>query len=206
VFKWLAALKQTSPFTPPTLSKSYINQERSQPSLWLNGTDGKAVTVAALCDLYLAEGVSHKKALTLVSDRARIENHIKPLLGRRRLDQVTRADVERLLTDVKAGDGNRVRTGEASARQFRPWRCRGGGAAHHAAAGHQIRFRSQAAAAGGQCNGIPNSLVFKPKWTGILALLRACVAGTERNARIAWTRYPAFGPVGARIAMTLGGR
>lgn len=61
------------------------------------------VTVAELCDLYLAEGVSHKKALTLVSDRARIENHIKPLLGRRRLDQVTRADVERLLTDVKAG-------------------------------------------------------------------------------------------------------
>jgi len=63
----------------------------------------KTMTIAELCDLYLAEGVAHKKVTTLRSDRARIEHHIKPLLGRRRLDQVTRADVERLLTDVKAG-------------------------------------------------------------------------------------------------------
>jgi integrase len=63
----------------------------------------KTMTIAELSDLYLAEGVAHKKTMTLLSDRARIEHHIKPLLGKRRLDHVTRADVERLLTDVKAG-------------------------------------------------------------------------------------------------------
>ena len=63
----------------------------------------KTMTIAELCDLYLAEGVAHKKRMTLLSDRARIEHHIKPLLGKRRLDHITRADVERLLTDVKAG-------------------------------------------------------------------------------------------------------
>lgn len=65
--------------------------------------DRKTMTIAELCDLYLAEGVAHKKATTLRSDRGRIEHHIKPLLGKRRLDQVTRADIERLLTDVKSG-------------------------------------------------------------------------------------------------------
>jgi integrase len=63
----------------------------------------KMMTIGELCDLYLAEGVAHKKATTLLSDRARIEHHIKPLLGKRRLDQVTRADVERVLMDVKDG-------------------------------------------------------------------------------------------------------
>ena len=63
----------------------------------------KIITVAELCDLYLAEGVAHKKATTLRSDRARIEHHLKPLLGSRRVDQVTQGDVERVLIDVKAG-------------------------------------------------------------------------------------------------------
>lgn len=63
----------------------------------------KTMTVADLCELYLAEGVAHKKATTLRSDRARIAHHIKPLLGKRRLDQAMRADVERLLSEVKAG-------------------------------------------------------------------------------------------------------
>src|SRR5205085_10296741 len=41
------------------------------------------MNVAALCDLYLADGVSKKKDATLVSDKARIRAHIKPLLGKR---------------------------------------------------------------------------------------------------------------------------
>lgn len=41
------------------------------------------MNVAALCDLYLAEGVA-----TLVSDKSCIRSHIKPLLGGRTpLDQ-----------------------------------------------------------------------------------------------------------------------
>ena len=61
------------------------------------------LTVAELCDLYLAEGVSHKKQSTLKSDRGRINHHLKPLLGRKRIDRIARADIERMLIDVKAG-------------------------------------------------------------------------------------------------------
>ncbi|WP_459628613.1 tyrosine-type recombinase/integrase [Alsobacter sp. R-9] len=60
-------------------------------------------TVADLCDIYLAEGCPTKKASTLVSDRGRIERHIKPLLGRKLIGEVTSADVERFLRDVATG-------------------------------------------------------------------------------------------------------
>jgi integrase len=63
----------------------------------------RALTIAELCDLYLAEGAAHKKATTLKADSGRITHHVKPLLGRRRVDQVTRGDIERLLIDVKTG-------------------------------------------------------------------------------------------------------
>lgn len=61
------------------------------------------MTVAALCDLYVAEGCVTKKASTLVIDRSNIERHIKVLLGRKRVRTVTRADIERLQQDVAAG-------------------------------------------------------------------------------------------------------
>jgi integrase len=63
----------------------------------------RALNVAELCDLYLAEGAAHKKASTLRADRGRIVHHVKPLLGRKRIDQLSRADIERLMIDVKSG-------------------------------------------------------------------------------------------------------
>jgi integrase len=65
--------------------------------------DRRAMTVAELCDLYLAEGAIHKKASTLKADRGRIRHHIKPLLGSKRAEKLTRADVERMMIDVKTG-------------------------------------------------------------------------------------------------------
>ena len=61
------------------------------------------LTVAQLCDLYLMEGCATKKASTLATDRARIERHIKPLLGRKQLSRLSRADIERFLSDVANG-------------------------------------------------------------------------------------------------------
>jgi hypothetical protein len=63
----------------------------------------KILTLAELCDLYLAEGATHKKPSTLKADRARIVHHIKPLLGRVHVDKITRADIDRILIDVKSG-------------------------------------------------------------------------------------------------------
>ncbi|WP_065383204.1 site-specific integrase [Hyphomonas sp. ND6WE1B] len=66
--------------------------------------DAKAViSVAELCDRYLKAGVATKKASTLATDRGRIERHIKPLLGKMRITDVTRADVAQFLQDVAAG-------------------------------------------------------------------------------------------------------
>jgi integrase len=65
--------------------------------------EARIMTLADLCALYLAEGARHKKPATVRADHARIRNHILPVLGRLRIDQITRADVERMVRDVTAG-------------------------------------------------------------------------------------------------------
>jgi integrase len=71
-----------------------------------------AKTVSELCDLYLSDAESGrlvtrrrspKKASTLVTDRGRIERHIKPLLGRRTVAAITREDIEAFMHDIAAG-------------------------------------------------------------------------------------------------------
>ena len=63
----------------------------------------KDISVARLCDIYLAEGCATQKRSTLYSDRGRISRHIKPLIGRKRVRAVTRGDIERFMQDVAAG-------------------------------------------------------------------------------------------------------
>ena len=60
-------------------------------------------TIAQLCDTYLAEGCEQKKASTLQHERGLIKHHIKPLLGRRPVKSLVRADIERFMTAVAAG-------------------------------------------------------------------------------------------------------
>ena len=61
------------------------------------------MTFDKVCDLYLAEGCDTKKASTLATDKGRIERHIKPLLGKKRISEISRPDVEKLMRDVAAG-------------------------------------------------------------------------------------------------------
>ncbi|MCP4101202.1 MAG: integrase arm-type DNA-binding domain-containing protein, partial [Lentisphaerae bacterium] len=63
----------------------------------------KQITVAELCDLYLEQGTGTKKASTIATDEGRIERHIKPLLGKKKVPDVTRADIKRFLQDVANG-------------------------------------------------------------------------------------------------------
>lgn len=66
--------------------------------------EAKAVlTVGELCDEYLANGTATKKASTLATDRGRIERHIKPLIGRLRLTDVSKGTVTQFMQDVAAG-------------------------------------------------------------------------------------------------------
>jgi integrase len=63
----------------------------------------EAPSVTELCEQYLSEGTVTKKPSTVRSDRGRIRHHIIPLLGRKRVDALTRADVDRLMLDVQSG-------------------------------------------------------------------------------------------------------
>lgn len=63
-----------------------------------------AKTVAELCDLYLAEGVNHKKQSTITIDRGRIETHIKPLIGKEPVASLTQGQVIAFMNDIIKGD------------------------------------------------------------------------------------------------------
>ena len=96
-----------SPWTPEKArveAKRLLGQVASgEDPAQRKSADRQAMTVAELCDLYLAEGATHKKASTLKADRGRIVHHIKPLLGKKRVETLARADVERMMIDVKTG-------------------------------------------------------------------------------------------------------
>ena len=71
-----------------------------------------ALTMAQLCDRYLADARegkiltkfgNPKKASTLDTDTGRIERHIKPLLGRKQVRDVSAQDVKRFMHDVAIG-------------------------------------------------------------------------------------------------------
>lgn len=69
-------------------------------------------TMNALFDKYLTEGCTGKKPSTLLRDRSRIDRHLRPLVGRLKLQHVTRATIDQLRLDVANGRTRRdERTG-----------------------------------------------------------------------------------------------
>ena len=74
--------------------------------------DHKAITVKELCTLYLndlnaglilGKGGRPKKPGTISSDIGRIHRHIVPLVGTRRVKDLTKADINKVLKDIMAG-------------------------------------------------------------------------------------------------------
>lgn len=63
----------------------------------------RSLTVSELCDKYLAEGCSHKKQSTIYTDKGRIRRHIKPLLGSKKVADITKNDITRFYDDIKKG-------------------------------------------------------------------------------------------------------
>jgi Arm DNA-binding domain/Phage integrase, N-terminal SAM-like domain len=77
----------------------------------------KALTVKQLCDRYLAaahkglilgKGDRPKKASSLYVDRGRINRHILPLLGNKRLQSLKQADISKFIEDVATGKSAKV--------------------------------------------------------------------------------------------------
>ena len=74
--------------------------------------DHKAITVKELCALYVADlnaglilgkGGRPKKPTTIGTDTGRIDRHIVPLIGARRVKDLTKADINKVLKDIMAG-------------------------------------------------------------------------------------------------------
>lgn len=74
--------------------------------------DHKAITVKELCARYFADlkaglilgkGGRPKKPSTITTDTGRIERHIIPLLGPRRVKDLTKTDINKVLKDIMAG-------------------------------------------------------------------------------------------------------
>ncbi len=62
------------------------------------------LNVSELCDLYMAEGVAHKKESTLKIDQGRITHHIKPIIGNIRLSELNTGDIERMMIKIMNGN------------------------------------------------------------------------------------------------------
>jgi integrase len=114
--RWYTIGRHGAPWTPETArdeAKRLLGDvaHKADPAAEKRATRN-AQTVSELCDLYLADAEAGrlvtrrrvpKKTSTLATDRGRIERHIKPLLGRRAVVSVTRADVEAFMFDVAGG-------------------------------------------------------------------------------------------------------
>ncbi len=104
------------PFTPEQArdrARDFLRvMETGQDPKELERQERGGITIAELCDDYLAaaekglikgKGGRPKKPSTLETDRGRIERHIKPLLGKRRVKDLTTADVNQFIEDVTLG-------------------------------------------------------------------------------------------------------
>lgn len=65
--------------------------------------DSRQMTFAEFADVYFAEGCATKKADTIRYDRARVEGHVKPMLGNMKIGSITRTDIERLMRSIAEG-------------------------------------------------------------------------------------------------------
>ena len=114
--RWLTIGRHGAPWTPDNARDEAIkllgDVAKGDDPAAVKKAKRKAATVFELCDLYLADADAGrlltrrraaKKESTLVTDRGRIERHIKPLLGRHAVAAVTREDVERFMHDVAEG-------------------------------------------------------------------------------------------------------
>jgi len=75
--------------------------------------DRAEINISTLCEKYLAEGCRTKRPSTVKSDVGRIRNHIMPLLGRKKVSELSKGDVERMMVEIASSKTARdVKTGK----------------------------------------------------------------------------------------------
>ena len=93
--------KHGAPWTPDMAREEAV-RKLGQIAAGINPNEARAearrdLSLAELCDLYFSEGCNRKKRTTLTTERGQIARHIKPLLGKRRLKDLSRGDIERFI-------------------------------------------------------------------------------------------------------------
>lgn len=114
--RWFTIGRHGSPWTPATARKEAIrilgDIANGQDLAAVRNEEKNSITINELCDMYIMEARAGniltkfgtpKKKSTLDTDTGRISRHIKPLLGQRRVKDVTSQDIKRFLTDVAIG-------------------------------------------------------------------------------------------------------
>jgi integrase len=71
-----------------------------------------AITVAQLCDQYMEDmesgRINGKKASTIATDKSRIENHIKPKIGKLKVITITQDQIELFMNELSQGSARRI--------------------------------------------------------------------------------------------------
>ena len=114
--RWFTIGRHGAPWTPETArteAKRILGDiAKGQDLAAIRDEDKAALTVSELCKEYLEQCEAGKiltkfgepkKASTIDTDRGRINRHIKPLLGKKRVKDVIQQDVKRFLNDVATG-------------------------------------------------------------------------------------------------------
>lgn len=114
--RWYTIGRHGAPWTPDTAreeAKRLLGDiVKGGDPAEAKSTKRKAATVAELCDNYWEDAVAGrlltrrrapKKSSTLLTDKGRIDRHIKPILGALKVASVTREDIERFMHAVAEG-------------------------------------------------------------------------------------------------------
>jgi integrase len=105
--KWISIGPHGSPWTVDTARKEALRLlgqfvSGDDPARIRDGQK-RDLTISELCQVYLEEGCAHKKPTTVEIDAGRIKRHIVPMLGRKKVRELDRRDVDKLLKDVADG-------------------------------------------------------------------------------------------------------